>query len=149
MEDQKHVPDALPSKTRRKKASPQFPEVFQSPTGESMMRSNEMRPLSRQKGPKPPKKGSINEASPPLKTERLNPDAVVDSSTSGNEYRALRRKYLLLEEESFGLGRELKEVEDDIKNLEDEKLSLLDELVVLEGLIDPSDIQSQQAQRLQ
>lgn len=147
MEDQKHVPDALPSKTRRKKASPQFPEVFQSP-GESMMRSNEIRPFSRQKGPKAPKKGPISEVSPPLKTERLNPDAVLDSSTSGNEYRALRRKYLLLEEESFGLGRELKEVEDDIKNLEDEKLSLLDELVVLEGLIDPSEIQSQ-GQRLQ
>ncbi|KAL7095614.1 hypothetical protein ABFS82_10G031800 [Erythranthe guttata] len=71
-----------------------------------------------------------------------------DSSTSGNEYRALRLKYLLLEEESCGLGKELEAVEDDIKTLEEEKLSLLDELVVLEGLIAPSDLQPR-GQRLQ
>ncbi|XP_057778905.1 uncharacterized protein LOC130997560 [Salvia miltiorrhiza] len=149
MEDQKHMPDALLSKPRKKKASSQHPEMFQSP-GESMSvkRSNEIRTFSRQKGPKPTKRGVVNEVSPSLQPERLIPDSVQDSSTSGNEYRALRRKYLLLEEESFGLGKELKEVEDDVKTLEEEKLSLLDELVVLEGLIDPSDIQSQ-AQRLQ
>ncbi|KAH7519786.1 uncharacterized protein LOC107424259 [Ziziphus jujuba] len=75
--------------------------------------------------------------------ERSNSDSLPDSSTSGNEYRALRRKYLLLEEESFTLGRELKEVEDEVKTLEDEKLALLDHLVVLEGLIDPSELHSQ------
>ncbi|KAL0338311.1 UNVERIFIED_CONTAM: hypothetical protein Sangu_1353200 [Sesamum angustifolium] len=80
--------------------------------------------------------------------KRLIPDSSGDPSTSGNEYRALRRKYLLLEEESFGLGKELKAIEDDIKTLEEEKLSLLDELVVLEGLVDPSDLQPQ-GQRLQ
>ncbi|KAG8376897.1 hypothetical protein BUALT_Bualt09G0111900 [Buddleja alternifolia] len=89
----------------------------------------------------------VNEVSPLFQPEGLITDSLADSSTSGNEYRALRRKYLLLEEESFGLGSELKAVEDDIKTLEEEKLSLLDELVVLEGLIDPSDI-SPQGQRL-
>ncbi|KAG7560466.1 hypothetical protein ISN45_Aa05g019970 [Arabidopsis thaliana x Arabidopsis arenosa] len=58
-------------------------------------------------------------------------------SSSGNEYRALRRKYLLLEEDSFALERGLKEAEDEVKALEDEKLELLDKLVVMEGLVDP------------
>nr|BAE99300.1 hypothetical protein [Arabidopsis thaliana] len=58
-------------------------------------------------------------------------------SSPGNEYRALRRKYLLLEEDSFALERELKEAEDEVKALEDEKLELLDKLVVMEGLVDP------------
>ncbi|XP_010426722.1 PREDICTED: uncharacterized protein LOC104711695 [Camelina sativa] len=58
-------------------------------------------------------------------------------SSPGNEYRALRRKYLLLEEDSFAVERELKEAEDDVKALEDEKLELLDKLVVMEGLVDP------------
>ncbi|CAN8278771.1 unnamed protein product [Cochlearia groenlandica] len=56
-------------------------------------------------------------------------------SSSGNEYRALRRKYLLLEEDGFALERELKEAEDEVKALEDEKLELLDKLVVMEGLV--------------
>ncbi|KAA0025600.1 hypothetical protein IC582_018585 [Cucumis melo] len=74
--------------------------------------------------------------------ERSNSDSLPDSSSaSGNEYRALRRKYLLLEEESFTLGAELKEVEDEVKTLEEEKLGLLDELLVLEGLIDRSELQ--------
>ncbi|KAL1549626.1 hypothetical protein AAHA92_17705 [Salvia divinorum] len=151
MEDQKHIPDALLSKPRKKKASSQHhePEMFQS-LGQSMSmkRSNEIQTFSRQKGPKAPKRSIISEVSPSLQPERLIPDSVPDSSASSNEYRALRRKYLLLEEEGFGLGRELKEVEDDVKTLEEEKLSLLDELVVLEGLVDPSDIQPK-AQRLQ
>lgn len=74
--------------------------------------------------------------------ERSNSDSLPDSSSaSGNEYRVLRRKYLLLEEESFSLGTELKEVEDEVKALEEEKLGLLDELLVLEGLIDRSELQ--------
>ena len=74
--------------------------------------------------------------------ERSNSDSLPDSSASGNEYRALRRKYLLLEEESFALGSSLKGLEDEVKTLEEEKLALLDELVVLEGLIDPSEFQT-------
>ncbi|GMI66133.1 hypothetical protein HRI_000283200 [Hibiscus trionum] len=74
--------------------------------------------------------------------ERSNSDSLPESSTSGDEYRALRRKYLLLEEESFAMGKEVKEVEDEVKELEDEKLALLDQLVVLEGLMDPSEMQS-------
>nr|ADE76717.1 unknown [Picea sitchensis] len=55
---------------------------------------------------------------------------------SANEYRALRHKYLILEEEGSSLGDELKQVESEVKNLEEEKLALLDELVVLEGLVE-------------
>lgn len=50
---------------------------------------------------------------------------------------------MLLEEESCTLGSELKEVEDDVKTLEDERHALLDQLVVLEGLLDPSELQPQ------
>ncbi|KAK4841155.1 hypothetical protein QYF36_027395 [Acer negundo] len=99
-------------------------------------------------GHKSSKRNSKNEVSPSFQQqqERSNSDSLQDSSASGNEYRALRRKYLLLEEESFVLGRDLREVEDDVKTLEDEKLALLDQLVVLEGLIDPSEVQPQGSQ---
>jgi hypothetical protein len=49
---------------------------------------------------------------------------------------------LLLEEESFALGGELREIEDEVKTLEEEKFALLDQLVVLEGFLDPSEMQS-------
>eukprot|EP00262_Sarcandra_glabra_P006472 TRINITY_DN1879_c0_g1_i1.p1 TRINITY_DN1879_c0_g1~~TRINITY_DN1879_c0_g1_i1.p1 ORF type:complete len:143 (-),score=28.20 TRINITY_DN1879_c0_g1_i1:221-649(-) len=78
---------------------------------------------------------------PSQQPERSTSDSMPDSSRSGSEYRALRRKYLLLEEESFLLGRDLTEVETEVKTLEDEKLALLDQLVVLEGLVDPLEIQ--------
>ncbi|KAI9165698.1 hypothetical protein LWI28_018948 [Acer negundo] len=104
--------------------------------------------LPRKMGHKSSKRNSKNEVSPSFQQqqERSNSDSLQDSSASGNEYRALRRKYLLLEEESFVLGRDLREVEDDVKTLEDEKLALLDQLVVLEGLIDPSEVQPQGSQ---
>ncbi|KAL7136455.1 hypothetical protein ABFS83_10G032000 [Erythranthe nasuta] len=142
MEDQKHlsVNHGAVSKSRKKKPVPQHPEISQS---------HEIRTFSGQKGKKGTKRGLINEAPPLFQTERHSiQDSMPDSSTSGNEYRALRLKYLLLEEESCGLGKELEAVEDDIKTLEEEKLSLLDELVVLEGLIAPSDLQPR-GQRLQ
>ncbi|KAE8684668.1 subtilisin-like protease-like isoform X1 [Hibiscus syriacus] len=121
MQDPRMAPSEgdLNPKTRKKKSSankgPMFPNV-----------KNEMSPIFQQ-------------------PERSNSDSLPDSSTSGNEYRALRHKYLLLEEESFTLDKELKEVEDEVKVLEDEKHTLLDQLVVLEGLIDPSEMQSQGA----
>ncbi|CAA7019315.1 unnamed protein product [Microthlaspi erraticum] len=65
------------------------------------------------------------------------PEMCNSDSSSGNEYRVLRREYLLLEEDSFALEKELKEVEDDVKALENEKVELLDKLVVMEGLVDP------------
>ncbi|KAM7257544.1 hypothetical protein ACFE04_013285 [Oxalis oulophora] len=70
---------------------------------------------------------------------RQNPDS---ESRSTNEYRALRREYLLLEEVNTSLEKELRDFEDGVKSLEDEKHELLDKLVVLEGLVDPSEIQS-------
>ncbi|KAF7129800.1 hypothetical protein RHSIM_Rhsim10G0190200 [Rhododendron simsii] len=95
-------------------------------------------------GKKASKKGLKKDVSPLFHQPENSPsDSLPDSSTSGNDYRALRRKYLLLEEESFGLGTELREVEDEVKTLEEEKIALLNELVVLEGLIDPSELQSQ------
>ncbi|KAL6501437.1 hypothetical protein OROGR_026570 [Orobanche gracilis] len=131
--------EALVNKPTRKKKTPsQNPEIFQSP-GDSIKSSHDMRTTSSRKEQRACKRGVVNEVSAEIQPERL--DLMADSSTAGDDYRALRRKYLLLEEESFGLGQELKLAEDDIKTLEEEKLSLLDELVVLEGLVDRSDIQ--------
>ncbi|CAL9058726.1 unnamed protein product [Musa banksii] len=73
-------------------------------------------------------------------TDRAAPDSLADPSGSGDEYRALRHKYLLLEEESFSLDSQLSEADAEVKTLENEKLALLDQLVVLEGLLDPSEI---------
>ncbi|GKV25208.1 hypothetical protein SLE2022_365400 [Rubroshorea leprosula] len=94
-------------------------------------------------GKKASKKNLKNDVSPLFQQpEQSNSDSLTDSYTSANEYRALRKKYLLLEEESSALGKELQEVEDDVRNLENEKLALLDRLVVLEGLMDPLEMQS-------
>uniref|UniRef100_A0A0A9H0A7 Uncharacterized protein n=1 Tax=Arundo donax TaxID=35708 RepID=A0A0A9H0A7_ARUDO len=49
----------------------------------------------------------------------------------------------MLEEENFTLDKELSVEDEKIKALEEEKLVLLDQLVVLEGLVDPSQMQSQ------
>ena len=57
------------------------------------------------------------------------------------EYRALRHNYLILEEEYDTLTDEVTEVERDIEMLEAEKHALLDKLVVLEGLVDESDLE--------
>ncbi|EXC04481.1 hypothetical protein L484_019079 [Morus notabilis] len=85
-------------------------------------------------GQKVSKRALRNDVSPMIhQPETSNSDSLPDSSASGNEYRALRRKYLLLEEESFTLGRDLREVEDEVKSLEYEKHALLDKLLVLEG----------------
>ncbi|KAL5985048.1 hypothetical protein ACLOJK_038885 [Asimina triloba] len=89
------------------------------------------------------KRNMRNEASPSIQqVDRPTPDSFPDSAGLGSEYRALRRKYLLLEEESSMLVKELTEAEAEVKNLEDEKFALLDQLVVLEGLVDPSELQS-------
>ncbi|GLT44079.1 hypothetical protein SLA2020_179960 [Shorea laevis] len=94
-------------------------------------------------GKKASKKNLKNDVSPQFEQpEQSNSDSLTDSHTSANEYRALRKKYLLLEEESSAVGKELQEVEDDVRNLENEKLALLDRLVVLEGLMDPLEMQS-------
>ncbi|KAL7192783.1 hypothetical protein ACSBR2_024577 [Camellia fascicularis] len=135
-------------KPRRKKPSIQKASKLQQ--GHNVKGFQELLPpLPTQTAKKASKRALKNETFPLFQQPENSPsDSLPDSSSSGNEYRALRRKYLLLEEESFGLGRELGEVEDEVKTLEDEKLALLDELVVLEGLIDPSELQSQKGQRL-
>ncbi|MCD7450630.1 hypothetical protein HAX54_007604 [Datura stramonium] len=147
MQDQRGLEEALAPKLRKKKTSQQKAPVLQK-EGNKAKRIQDLHALPIQNGLKPTKRVPPNEVSPLFQyAEKSTPEFSQDTSTSGNEYRALRRKYLLLEEESFALGKELREAEDEIKALEDEKLTLLDELVVLEGLADPSEIQSQ-GQRL-
>ncbi|KAF3642848.1 hypothetical protein P3S67_023167 [Capsicum chacoense] len=143
MQDQRGPEEASASKLRKKKTSLQKAPVLQK-EGNKAKRIQDLHALPFQNGLKPTKRIPPNEVSPLFRyAEKSTPEFSQDSSTSGNEYRALRRKYLLLEEESFALSKELREAEDEIKALEDEKLTLLDELVVLEGLVDPSEIQSQ------
>ncbi|KAF3440916.1 hypothetical protein FNV43_RR19202 [Rhamnella rubrinervis] len=131
-------------KSRKKKTSAQKAPMFQPKRNDIKGVQEVQGSLPLKTGKKASKRMLRTEVSPMFhQPERSNSDSLPDSSTSGNEYRALRRKYLLLEEESFTLGRELKEVEDEVKILEDEKHGLLDQLVVLEGLVDPSELQSQ------
>ncbi|RLN09747.1 uncharacterized protein C2845_PM11G02290 [Panicum miliaceum] len=94
---------------------------------------------------KPPKRSLKSErrATPPSDrgVVHLTPDSLPDSGPT-DEYRALRRKYMILEEENFALDQELSMEDEEIKALEEEKLALLDELVVLEGLVEPSQLRS-------
>ncbi|KAM2313909.1 hypothetical protein ACFX1S_027002 [Malus domestica] len=117
--------------------APLFPQQGNNANGTS--------PLPVKAGHKGTKRNMKKEVSPSFQQqpERMSSDSLPDSSPSGSGYRALRLKYLLLEEESFALGRDLREVEDEVKTLEDEKHALLDKLVVLEGLVDPSELQPQ------
>ncbi|KAK8546602.1 hypothetical protein V6N13_067810 [Hibiscus sabdariffa] len=145
MQDPRMPPseEDLNHKIRKKKSSTNKAPLF--PLERNDMKGAQQVPgsLPLRKGKKTSKRNLKNEMSPIFQQpERSNSDSLPDSSTSGNEYRMLRHKYLLLEEESSTLGKELKDVEDEVKALEDEKLALLDQLVVLEGLIDPSEMQS-------
>ncbi|AQK69707.1 hypothetical protein ZEAMMB73_Zm00001d015865 [Zea mays] len=90
---------------------------------------------------KPPKRSLKGEPRTPP-SDRGTPDSLPESGPT-DEYRALRRKYLMLEEENFALDKELSMEDEEMKALEDEKLALLDQLVVLEGLVEPSQLQSQ------
>ncbi|KAJ6301274.1 hypothetical protein OIU77_015560 [Salix suchowensis] len=72
----------------------------------------------------------------------LNSDSLPESFAPVDGYQHLRRMYLLLEEDSLAVERALSKVADEVKTLEDEKFALLDQLVVPEGLIDPSEAQS-------
>ncbi|CAI9110393.1 OLC1v1010404C1 [Oldenlandia corymbosa var. corymbosa] len=132
---------ALGPKSRKKKPSMQKSSMLAG-KGENVNKIQESRALPIQKAPKSSKRGQVNGVAAILQQpDKSTSDSLADSSpSSGNDYRALRRKYLLLEEDSFTLGRDLNAVEDEIKALEEEKLSLLDELVVLEGLVDPSEV---------
>ncbi|XVE72174.1 hypothetical protein DITRI_Ditri11bG0017600 [Diplodiscus trichospermus] len=145
MQDPRMPPseEDLNPKLRKKKSSSNKAPLFLSERNDIKGAQQVQGSLPSRAGQKTSKRNSKNEISPIFQQpERSTSDSLPDSSSSGNEYRALRRKYLLLEEESFALGKEMKEVEDEVKTLEDEKLALLDQLVVLEGLIDPSEIQS-------
>ncbi|KAJ4963171.1 hypothetical protein NE237_023110 [Protea cynaroides] len=139
MQDPRMLPpeEVLNARSRKKKSLMHVAPVFQT-QGENLKGVQETFPLSIKTTNKAQKRKLKNEGSPSFQQpERSNSD----SSRSGNDYRALRWKYLLVEEESFTLGRELVEVEGEVKALEDEKLTLLDQLVVLEGLVDPSELQ--------
>ncbi|OAY78303.1 hypothetical protein ACMD2_21703 [Ananas comosus] len=99
-------------------------------------------PVRTQKAPKRSKRNVVPSPSFP-QTDRATPTDSLPDSSPADEYRALRRKYLLLEEENFSLDKELNEAEAEVKTLEDEKFALLDQLVVLEGLMDPSELHPQ------
>ncbi|KAK9715897.1 hypothetical protein RND81_06G197200 [Saponaria officinalis] len=88
-----------------------------------------------------PKKGIKNDTTLYYRPQQRPRQSIEQDSTAANEYRALRRKYLELEQESCNLGNELRVAEHEITTLEDEKLQLLDELLVLEGLVDPLEAQ--------
>jgi hypothetical protein len=92
--------------------------------------------------PKPPKRSFKNDARPP--TPQSDRDSMPDSGP-GDEYRALRKKYMLLEEENYMLDEQLGMAEEEAKTLEDEKLALLDQLVVLEGLVEPPHLKPQRS----
>ncbi|KAJ1380949.1 hypothetical protein SESBI_45605 [Sesbania bispinosa] len=133
--------EILSNKPRKKKNSTQKASLFQLQGNH--VKEEGQAPLSLKSAKKGSKRHLMTEVSPPVqKPEGSNSDSLPDSSAAGNDYRALRRKYMLLEDESFALGKELREAEDEVKTLEDEKIALLDQLVVMEGLVDPSEIHS-------
>ncbi|KAJ8758593.1 hypothetical protein K2173_000314 [Erythroxylum novogranatense] len=132
-----------PKPSRKKVAKRGVPMVQLQENGVREVQQGQQS-MSLRVGKKAFKRSSKDEGSPLFRhLERSSSESLPDSSTASNEYWALRRKYLMLEEESFGMGRELREVEDEVRILEAEKLALLDQLVVLEGLIDPSEVQPQ------
>ncbi|KAI3890846.1 hypothetical protein MKX03_019378 [Papaver bracteatum] len=135
------LPEEVPQRNPIGKKKPKLETVFALQQGEENLRRVQ-HPLPQSiKSQKSKRKVKMEVSPSPQQPERSTSDSLPDTSQSGNDYRALRRRYLLLEEESFGLGRELTEVGVEVKNLEDEKLALLDQLVVLEGLIGPSELQ--------
>lgn len=130
------------AKPRKKKAGASRASTIQL-QGNDVREVKQVRvPLSLRPGQKAFKKSSKKEGSSLFQQpERSNSDSLPDSSAPVDEYRHLRHRYLLLEEDSFSVGGALSKVEDEVKTLEDEKFALLDQLVVLEGLIDPSKVQ--------
>lgn len=133
--------EIMNNKPKKKKNKTQKASLYQLQGNN--VKEEVLAPLSLKVGQKVSKRHVMTEVSPPFqKPEGSNSDSLPDSSAAGNEYRALRRKYMMLEDESFALGKELREVEDEVKTLEDEKIALLDQLVVMEGLVDPSEIHS-------
>lgn len=134
--------DVSKSKMQKRKSSAQTPPVGQ------LQAYNE---AWQEDAPKVPKSSQKSQkAEIPLKRfepSRSPQDSGLPESSPltvkpGNDYRALRRKYLLLEEEGFALREELEQVDADVKKLEEEKFALLDELVVLEGLVEPPSTES-------
>lgn len=133
--------EILNSKPRKKKNSTQKASLFQL-QGNNVNGEGQA-PLPLKSRNKSTKRHLMTEVSPPFqKPEGSNSDSLPDSSAGESEYRQLRRKYLVLEDESFALGKELREAEDQVKTLEEEKIALLDQLVVMEGLVNPSEIRS-------
>ncbi|KAF6174236.1 hypothetical protein GIB67_033768 [Kingdonia uniflora] len=130
-------PKVVSNSSKQRKMKPLTPV----PSSAILLQGENLRGVQEVKTPQRSLKRYIkNEASPMV----THPDrSTSDSSSSGNEYRSLRQKFLLLEEEKYAVEGELREVEHINKTMEDEKHALLDQLVVLEGLMDPSEIQPQ------
>lgn len=141
-EPQMVSPDEVPHlKPRKKKPLNHVTTTIQK-KGETYRGKETLHPPMKTK--KVSKKFPNTGASPPFQQmDALTPDSMPDPSVSTGDYRALRHKYLLLEEESLSLDTELSKAVGEVKTLEDEKFALLDKLVVLEGLMDPSELKSQ------
>lgn len=133
--------ESLVPRSRKKKNSQKASRL--PAQGDSINKLQELGAHQFQVVQKSSKRGFLNDNPAVIfqQQDKSTSDSMADSSpSSGNDYRTLRRKYLLLEEESCGLNKDLQDIEDEIKILEEEKLALLDELVVLEGLVDPSEM---------
>uniref|UniRef100_A0ACD5YPC8 Uncharacterized protein n=1 Tax=Avena sativa TaxID=4498 RepID=A0ACD5YPC8_AVESA len=131
-------------KSQKRKAEYRSLPAGQIKTETELLRRREV-PHSSANIPKPPKRSIKNEPHPHTpQSDRGTPDSLTDSGPA-DEYRALRKKYLLLEEENYTLDEQLGLAEEEAKTLEDEKFALLDQLVVLEGLVDPLQLKPQRS----
>jgi hypothetical protein len=115
------------------------PQPTGQPKGEPELLRKEV-PRSSGKIQKRPKRSLKSGSRHSTPSDGATPDSLADSGPI-DEYRVLRRQYLMLEEENFALDRELSMEDEELKALKEEKFALLDELVVLEGLVDPSEMQ--------
>lgn len=128
-------------KPRKKKPLNQVASTIQKKGEINRARESFSPPVKAKKGLK--KKSGADASNAFRQTDASAADPIAESLVSGGDYRTLRHKYLLLEEESFSLDGELSKVMGDVQSLEDEKSLLLDQLVVLEGLVDPRECKPQ------
>ncbi|CAM8953290.1 unnamed protein product [Rhodiola kirilowii] len=134
-------PEEIPSlKSRKKQSTAQKSQASKSRNNNTQPLQDVQPPVTSTKVQRPSKRTAQNLAPTSFVNQASwSPsDSLLDPSSDG-AYRSLRRKYLMLEEESFLVSRETMKIEEQVRTLEDEKLALLDQLVVLEGLVDPSE----------
>ncbi|MCO5593799.1 hypothetical protein L7F22_047817 [Adiantum nelumboides] len=120
-------------KSQRKQVGLIQPKAFTQLDGTTKAITS--RGIKRQKkGPHDGKEGITKSASSPLARRPVVDMMRLTEGDSCLLYKALKRKYTTLEEESFKLAEELEKTDNEVKKLEEEKFSVLDELLMLEGL---------------